>query len=702
MVEPGTYPDPDEPQALTPDSVYVPETGEEIHAPADSGPDAEVQAEEGVAVENAVLEGEAVAEPGALSRAMGVGATVGRGAMHGAGLVWAYPRAAVATGLSVLVLCGVLSLKSRRAPELKLPTPESSTAKVEESTEPPAPTKEAKVTEPVPNEEPEKVVAPAPVVPSDELAIPSPAPASGDGVEQTVADLDAPDLPPELDAKAAEADSDDDPLGPAIGMASSLLAFNDPKPEDAPAPAPAPAAQAPIIAPPKGESAPTPTPAPTPAAELPPETTAAAQPPAPSPAADLPAVATPAPAATADLPPVVAPTEPAPSPPLSPASDPTPLDDPLDPGQASPASPPQAPTEPAPSAPPSTLPVLPEHVPAAQPEQTVAPIVPEKPAASTPPPATLPQATAADDLPAFEPTPVSKPAAPVAAAAAMPDGDWLPLKHNPGTPKLDSGEMDLTDEGFDELAGRGEAFFRDSPPPSNPLPVRVGGAAGAAAATVAASTGAAALAADARTATRRDEGRMDTILHKVQPGENFWTISRTHYASGRYYKALGKANSDQFQRLQDLYVGAVIRIPPPEDLDAALIEPPGGRSARNVDPDSAESPAPQTASADTTRLRRTRRLDGELNLPVSDPDAAQVSDRDDRRRSPREEYEEPAPRRAAPVHKVRSRETLRSIARDRLGDSRRAREILDLNRDAIPDPARLPVGQVLDLPDDAE
>ena len=193
----------------------------------------------------------------------------------------------------------------------------------------------------------------------------------------------------------------------------------------------------------------------------------------------------------------------------------------------------------------------------------------------------------------------------------------------------------------------------------------------------------------------------DTILHKVQPGENFWTISRTHYASGRYYKALGKANSDQFQRLQDLYVGAVIRIPPPEDLDPSLIDPPGGRSARNRDPDAADEPTAQ-AAVDPSRLRRSRRVDGELNLPVSDPEAEQVSDRDDRRRrSPREVLDAPAPRRAAPVHKVRSRETLRSIARDRLGDSRRAREILDLNRDAIPDPAHLTPGQVLDLPDDA-
>ena len=36
-----------------------------------------------------------------------------------------------------------------------------------------------------------------------------------------------------------------------------------------------------------------------------------------------------------------------------------------------------------------------------------------------------------------------------------------------------------------------------------------------------------------------------------------------------------------------------------------------------------------------------------------------------------------------------------------LGDSHRANEILDLNRDLIDDPTHLTVGQMLELPDDA-
>ncbi|MDG3002505.1 LysM peptidoglycan-binding domain-containing protein [Paludisphaera mucosa] len=278
----------------------------------------------------------------------------------------------------------------------------------------------------------------------------------------------------------------------------------------------------------------------------------------------------------------------------------------------------------------------------------------------------------------------------------------MPIKHSSGEPRLDPMDVGLNDD-LDPRSGSSADPLRDDARIDVGDPVRFvsGGAKAAAAAAATAAT------ATAASVAKRDEGKMDTVLHKVQPGENFWTISRTHYASGRYYRALGKANADQFQRLEDLYVGAVVRIPPPEDLDPAFIDPPGGRSARNRDPSQPETPAVKTAApAGATPVRRSSRPEGELNLPVSDPSTERAADRDDRRRtSPRDELDEPAPapRRAkAPVHKVRPHETLRSIARDRLGDSRRAREILDLNRDAVDDPAHLVVGQILDLPDDAE
>ena len=77
---------------------------------------------------------------------------------------------------------------------------------------------------------------------------------------------------------------------------------------------------------------------------------------------------------------------------------------------------------------------------------------------------------------------------------------------------------------------------------------------------------------------KRREGKLETVLHKVEGRENFWDISRMYYSSGRYYKALWKANEDKVPEITRLHQGTVVRIPPPEDLDPAYIEPPGKRS----------------------------------------------------------------------------------------------------------------------------
>jgi hypothetical protein len=100
-----------------------------------------------------------------------------------------------------------------------------------------------------------------------------------------------------------------------------------------------------------------------------------------------------------------------------------------------------------------------------------------------------------------------------------------------------------------------------------------------------------------------------------------------------------------------------------------------------------------------------------LTLPVADPFAAGRRDR----ATPGGLVAAPAteteteietgtgtsrrPRR--PIYKIRRHESLRSIARDALGDSRRADEILELNRDVIDDPGHLTPGQLIELPEDA-
>ena len=66
--------------------------------------------------------------------------------------------------------------------------------------------------------------------------------------------------------------------------------------------------------------------------------------------------------------------------------------------------------------------------------------------------------------------------------------------------------------------------------------------------------------------------------------------------------------------------------------------------------------------------------------------------------SPRSAPATPSP---GPSTRCRPYDTLRTIARDTLGDPRRSAEILELNRDIIDDPGHLIVGQILDLPEDA-
>ena len=166
----------------------------------------------------------------------------------------------------------------------------------------------------------------------------------------------------------------------------------------------------------------------------------------------------------------------------------------------------------------------------------------------------------------------------------------------------------------------------------------------------------------------------------------------------------------------------MIRIPPPEDLDPAYIAPPGGRAQRtgevevarqDSDPETSRTGTEQASShrkgaSDGVPIRRSARSDTDLNLPVSDVATSDFEGSERRSRgigrSIHDDGEpEIRPRDAVtrPIYKVRQYDTLRTIARDTLGDARRADEILELNRDIIDDARHLIVGQILELPEDA-
>ncbi len=228
------------------------------------------------------------------------------------------------------------------------------------------------------------------------------------------------------------------------------------------------------------------------------------------------------------------------------------------------------------------------------------------------------------------------------------------------------------------------------------------------------------------TARPRNTGhsRVESNVHVVEKGENFWLISRLYYSSGRYYRALWKANADKYPDISVLHVNDEIIIPAVEDLDPAYIDPPGmaKRISRRDDAtdlaaESLSSPRSPAAGKPTSRPLRNV---SELDLPVSDgassrnkvglrTSLARVADEENDnsidepevRQVARPRRTDPAPSRG-PVYKVRRNDSLRSIARDVLGDYHRADELYELNRDVIKDPSQLVVGQLLELPDDAK
>ncbi len=166
--------------------------------------------------------------------------------------------------------------------------------------------------------------------------------------------------------------------------------------------------------------------------------------------------------------------------------------------------------------------------------------------------------------------------------------------------------------------------------------------------------------------------------HLVRPGEDFSAIARHYYGSPRLARALWWANRQTVAWPGALVAGTRIIIPPIEQL--------GGSSARTRSARSATlDPQVQPASQDQSAERLLGSRSANPVVPASD-------------------QEHPASDASLPedgfaIHVVQPRETLRSIARDRLGDSRRFQEIAELNRDLATNGRILP-GMRLLLPRD--
>ncbi len=168
--------------------------------------------------------------------------------------------------------------------------------------------------------------------------------------------------------------------------------------------------------------------------------------------------------------------------------------------------------------------------------------------------------------------------------------------------------------------------------------------------------------------------------HLVAAGETFGTIARRYYGSDSYARRLWWANRGKVAWPQALAAGTTIVIPRIDELETLLPIAPALPSQALAQPGPAETePVP-------------------FPLKVL-PDAGQASQIQTQTQTPQSSALSQAGGYA--VHVVRRDETLRSIARDRLGDTQRSGELADLNRDVLGPGGQLTVGQRLILPADA-
>jgi len=175
--------------------------------------------------------------------------------------------------------------------------------------------------------------------------------------------------------------------------------------------------------------------------------------------------------------------------------------------------------------------------------------------------------------------------------------------------------------------------------------------------------------------------------HSVENGETFASIAQLYYGSTRYERALWWANRGKFPRPGQLKAGDLLIVPAAEELEAV----PG----RDEITDSTHV-APRKTASEFVLPAASSGTPRSASRPAS---IARAEPSDRRSSTPRGASN--GRRRNPPVHVVGPRETLRSIARDRLGDSHRADEIAELNQDRLLESGVLAPGQTLVLPFDA-
>ncbi|MCA9053097.1 MAG: LysM peptidoglycan-binding domain-containing protein [Planctomycetaceae bacterium] len=143
-------------------------------------------------------------------------------------------------------------------------------------------------------------------------------------------------------------------------------------------------------------------------------------------------------------------------------------------------------------------------------------------------------------------------------------------------------------------------------------------------------------------------------LYTIRPGDNYWTISKSHYGSVRYFAALTEYNRDRIPDPQKMRPGLQVAIPDPSALESQY-------------PQLFSGPSPSAP----TPIR-----------PVEKPGQFYVVG-------------------DQPMYRVGPGDTLSSIAQKHLGRASRWEQIYGMNRERLPTPDRLKPGTELRLPRDA-
>jgi nucleoid-associated protein YgaU len=188
----------------------------------------------------------------------------------------------------------------------------------------------------------------------------------------------------------------------------------------------------------------------------------------------------------------------------------------------------------------------------------------------------------------------------------------------------------------------------------------------------------------ARSVPSQDSGGPTDESYTVAPNDNFWTISRRQYGSGRYFAALARHNQERVPDPQRLRPGMQISTPPVATLESRygeLIDK-GGAAASN-----APRSTPAYSGDNRPLFERPSAGTPSASSPPAEGGSAAAG-----------YYYSKS---GEPMYRVSGDDTLGSIAQKHLGRASRWTEIYELNRETLKNPENLTIGTAIRLPPDA-